>query len=251
MKLNKVKKIFSIVIIVLAVFTLSFFITIEASAKKTDDIIEDFISRASFYKREGKTNYYKVSKKYDYEDTNNIIRDENYDYIGTTGDIYITSTNFSPLLITKYICKRLRCGHAGIVYSAGAKELYEIVGNKTREENVVKLYQNDWNDLTSFNETIVLRVKDIKETDKDKIKEHLDSISGYKYNSFVLMHAKGAYYCTDLCTRSYEDVLNINIGKGIISTGCTMIENDNTYLIYYKREVNKEDIRYEVYFLGD
>ena len=251
MKLNTLKKIFSILIIVLVIFTIVFFSTIELSAKKTDGIIDDFISRGAFYKKEGSTVYYKVSKAYDYEDTNNIIREDNFKNVGTTGDIYITATNFSTLLITKYICKRLRCGHSGLVYSPDATSLYEIVGNKSKEENVVKEYENDWDELTSFNETIILRVKNINAEDKERIKEHLEKISGYKYNAFVLMHAKARYYCTDLVTRCYEDALSIDIGKGIISTGATMIENDNTYLIYYKREVNKEDTRYEVYFLGD
>ena len=30
-----------------------------------------------------------------------------------------------------------------------------------------------------------------------------------------------------------------------------MIKDTDTYLIYYKREVNKDNIKYEVYFLGD
>ena len=192
-----------------------------------------------------------ISKEYEYEDINTRII-ENYDSnnIGTTGDIYLTSTDWGSSFFTKYICEKLRVGHCGIVYDEQANSLYEIVGNNGKN-NVVKLYDNDWYDLNNFNEMIVLRVKDIDSEDRDEIKAYLDKIAGSKYNFFFIFHMKNRFYCTDLATEAYKRCFKTNINKFFISTGSSMIKDDNTYLIYYKREVNKENIKYEVYYLGD
>ena len=89
------------------------------------------------------------------------------------------------------------------------------------------------------------------DTKKDKLISYVDGIKGASYNPFFLAHIKDKYYCTDLITRAYSDSLDIDISKGGITTGAKMIENTNTYIIYYKREVNDGNIKYEVYFLGD
>ena len=248
---KKIKKIISRLLVILIFILLLGIIIIRNEDKQANKKIKDFVERASLVYTSSDTEYYKISKEYEYEDINNRII-ENYDSnnIGTTGDIYLTSTDWGSSFFTKYICEKLRVGHCGIVYDEQANSLYEIVGNNGKN-NVVKLYDNDWYDLNNFNEMIVLRVKDIDSEDRDEIKAYLDKIAGAKYNFFFIFHMKNRFYCTDLATEAYKRCFKTNINKFFISTGSSMIKDDNTYLIYYKREVNKENIKYEVYYLGD
>ena len=248
---KKIKKIISRLLVILIFILLLGIIIIRNEDKQANKKIKEFVERASLVYTSSDTEYYKISKEYEYEDINTRII-ENYDSnnIGTTGDIYLTSTDWGSSFFTKYICEKLRVGHCGIVYDEHANSLYEIVGNNGKN-NVVKLYDNDWYDLNNFNETIVLRVKDIESEDRDEIKAYLDKIAGSKYNFFFIFHMKNRFYCTDLATETYKRCFKTNINKFFISTGSSMIKDDNTYLVYYKREVNKDNIKYEVYYLGD
>ena len=248
---KKINKIISRLLVILIFILLLGIIIIRNEDKQANKKIKEFVERASLVYTSSDTEYYKISKEYEYEDINTRII-ENYDSnnIGTTGDIYLTSTDWGSSFFTKYICEKLRVGHCGIVYDEQANSLYEIVGNNGKN-NVVKLYDNDWYDLNNFNEMIVLRVKDIDSEDRDEIKAYLDKIAGSKYNFFFIFHMKNRFYCTDLATEAYKRCFKTNINKFFISTGSSMIKDDNTYLIYYKREVNKENIKYEVYYLGD
>ncbi|MBP5407949.1 MAG: hypothetical protein J6Y42_02305 [Bacilli bacterium] len=248
---KKIKKIISRLLVILIFILLLGIIIIRNEDKQANKKIKEFVERASLVYTSSDTEYYKISKEYEYEDINTRII-ENYDSnnIGTTGDIYLTSTDWGSSFFTKYICEKLRVGHCGIVYDEHANSLYEIVGNNGKN-NVVKLYDNDWYDLNNFNEMIVLRVKDIDSEDRDEIKAYLDKIAGSKYNFFFIFHMKNRFYCTDLATETYKRCFKTNINKFFISTGSSMIKDDNTYLIYYKREVNKDNIKYEVYYLGD
>lgn len=248
---KKIKKIISRLLVILIFILLLGIIIIRNEDKQANKKIKEFVERASLVYTSSDTEYYKISKEYEYEDINTRII-ENYDSnnIGTTGDIYLTSTDWGSSFFTKYICEKLRVGHCGIVYDEHANSLYEIVGNNGKN-NVVKLYDNDWYDLNNFNETVVLRVKDIESEDRDEIKAYLDKIAGSKYNFFFIFHMKNRFYCTDLATETYKRCFKTNINKFFISTGSSMIKDDNTYLIYYKREVNKDNIKYEVYYLGD
>ena len=248
---KKIKKIISRLLVILIFILLLGIIIIRNEDKQANKKIKEFVERASLVYTSSDTEYYKISKEYEYEDINTRII-ENYDSnnIGTTGDIYLTSTDWGSSFFTKYICEKLRVGHCGIVYDEHGNSLYEIVGNNGKN-NVVKLYDNDWYDLNNFNEMIVLRVKDIDSEDRDEIKAYLDKIAGSKYNFFFIFHMKNRFYCTDLATETYKRCFKTNINKFFISTGSSMIKDDNTYLIYYKREVNKDNIKYEVYYLGD
>lgn len=248
---KKINKIISRLLVILIFILLLGIIIIRNEDKQANKKIKEFVERASLVYTSSDTEYYKISKEYEYEDINTRII-ENYDSnnIGTTGDIYLTSTDWGSSFFTKYICEKLRVGHCGIVYDEYANSLYEIVGNNGKN-NVVKLYDNDWYDLNNFNEMIVLRVKDIDSEDRDEIKAYLDKIAGAKYNFFFIFHMKNRFYCTDLATEAYKRCFKTNINKFFISTGSSMIKDDNTYLIYYKREVNKKNIKYEVYYLGD
>ena len=248
---KKIKKLISRVLIILIFILLLGIIIIRNEDKQTRAVINDFVERASLVYTSSDTEYYKISKEHEYEDTSSKIVDH-YDSnnVGTTGDIYLTSTDWGSSFFTKYICERLRVGHCGIVYDEEANHLYEIVGNNG-SNNVVKIYDNDWYNLNNFKELIVLRVKNTNNEEKEKIKSYLDRIAGAKYNFFFIFHMKNRFYCTDLATETYKRNFKTNINKFFISTGSSMIKDDNTYLIYYKREVNKGSIKYEVYYLGD
>ena len=251
MKMMKVKKVFLIVVLILFIISLVCIATTEASSFKARREIKEFIKRGALIYTSEDTRYYKVIKEREYEDTNNIISDYSNNYIGTTGDIYLTCTDWGASVLTKYLCRRLYVGHAGLVSRTDASKLYEVVGNRKASDNVVKEYDNDWYELKHFKEEIILRVKEMDDSKKDKLISYVDSIKGANYNPFFLAHIKDKYYCTDLITRAYSDSLDIDISKGGITTGAKMIENTNTYIIYYKREVNDGNIKYEVYFLGD
>lgn len=244
------RTIFNVLLILISIILISIILMANENGQAVKEI-DKFIERGVLIYTSEDTEYYKVSKKYDYEDIESRITDDyTSNYIGTTGDIYIVSTDWGSSFITKYICEKLRVGHCGIVYDENANTLYEIVGNQGKN-NVVKLYDNDWDYKSSFKEMSVIRVKNTNDEDKTKIKEYLDSIAGTKYNFFFLFHMKNRFYCTDLATETYKRNFKTNINNFFISTGSSMIKDTNTYLIYYKREVNKDNIKYEVYFLGD
>lgn len=251
MSYKHLKRNITIIIFVFVIIILTFVCTNEVCDVITNSKISSFVNRGTLEKTENNIEYYKVSKKYDYEDTTSRIIDEASDNIGTTGDIYIISTDWGDSFITKYICENLRVGHAGIVYDKLATYTYEVVGNRKKSENIVNEYVNDWKDVHNYKELIILRVKGIDNNDRDKIKNHLDEIKGSKYNYFPFIHLKNRYYCTDLVTRTYKDALNININEFFISTGSSMINNDNTYIVYYKKEIKKGDIKARIYYLGD
>ena len=63
--------------------------------------------------------------------------------VGTIGDIYISNRDpLGDFFITEWISKIAWIGHAGVVYNEDATKMVEIVGNDTKENNVVKIYEN-------------------------------------------------------------------------------------------------------------
>lgn len=251
MKIYKIRKAFFITIIILLVIVIVLMTMVETSSYKARYEINEFIKRGELVFEDNNTRYYKVTKKYDYEDASNVIEAYSDLYIGTTGDIYLTCTDWGSSVITSYICKRLYVGHGGIVSKTDGSMLYEIVGNSTKSENIVKEYDNDWYSLKHFSVELVLRVKNVDSTKQDALVAYLKDIDGSYYNPIYFMHPKDKYYCTDLLTRAYSSSIGVNISKSMITTGASMIQNDNTYLIYYKKEINDGNFKYEVYFLGE
>ena len=241
-----------IIFSILLIFIIVFISTVEVEATHANKAIEEFIARGEYLYTEDKTEYYIVRKQYDYENTDlRIVDIPNDGYVGTIGDIYFTDTDFGSNFITKYVCRKLRVGHCAVVASPKAEFNYEIVGNVSKEEDVVKIYENDWKDLINYHEYIAIRIKGMNEDKQNQLLLQFQKMEGRPYNYFVFAHIKNKYYCSDMATEAYKDVFGLNINNFFISTGASMITNDNTYLIYYKREVNKDDIEYQVYFLGD
>ena len=250
--IKRFKRPLIIIFSIILVFIIIFISTVEIEASRAKSSIEEFINRGELVCTEDSTEYYLVRKEYDYENTDlRIVDTYNDGLVGTIGDIYFTDTDFGSNFVTKYICKKLRVGHCAVVASPNAEFNYEIVGNVNKKDNIVKIYENDWQYLVNFHEYIAVRVKGMDADKQNKLILQLQKMEGSPYNFFVFAHMKNRYYCTDMATYAYKAAFDININKFFVSTGASMISNDNTYLIYYKREVNKGDIKYQVYFLGE
>ena len=245
MKKKKVVIILCFIIILFCCVTL-----VEVEGHDANKKINNFIKRGIYVTTINKIEYYKVVKKYDYENTRNVIEELEDIYVGSAGDIYISSKDPLDFFLTKYLSKRLRIGHAAIVQSEDAKMMVEVIGNSTKENNVVKKVNNTW--LETKNEEItILRAKNINEENKRNIQKNLKEKYGLSYNYIFLVHAENRYYCLDLCSRVYEEI-GIDIDKNsIITFGSSMIKNDNTYIIYYKKKVQSDNINYRVYYLSE
>ena len=257
---SRINKITKIICFIIVIFLITFLIVsgfIIQSGKKTKSIIEDFKNRGELvYVYEG-IEYYKVKKEHEYEDTSNRIYstssvlDDSKTFtdkkIGTTGDVYITSNDPFGTMYTKWASKRIKIGHCGIVYDEYADTMVEVYGNKV--DNIVDKHENDWNEL-SKNELIIIRKKEY--INKKEIIDWLDSKMGLKYNYLFFLNPKNRFYCTSLVSKCYEETQDNHISNNnIFVTGASMINNDNTYIIYYKEKVNELDINYRIYFLSE
>ena len=244
------RKKYKILTIILLIFVLLFIACVEFKGSQVDKVISEFVSRGELVKIENKIAYYKVTKKYDYENTENIIDSLDDIYIGTTGDIYVSAKDPASFFVTKYMSKNLRMGHGGIVKSEDATITIEVTGNSGRTNNIVKEYENKWFEKNNI-EITVLRVKNMNEERKTKLIEWLENHYGMPYNYNFFKHYKNKFYCFDLCSEAYKS-LGYELDNGYNTTlGGTMIKNEDTYIIYYKKQVRKENINYEVYYLSE
>ena len=101
MSYKHLKRNITIIIFVFVIIILTFVCTNEVCDVTANSKISSFVNRATLEKIENNIEYYKVSKKYDYEDTTLRIIDEVSDNIGTTGDIYIISTDWGGFFYYK------------------------------------------------------------------------------------------------------------------------------------------------------
>ena len=237
-----------IILILLCIFLFDSFIEDSAINKS----IDEFKSRGVLVYEENNYSYYKISKKYDYEDCSNIIDTYTDINIGTIGDIYIS--NRDPLggfFITEWISRISWIGHAGIIYSEDGSKTLEIVGNKSKEENVVKVYDNTWMKIDS-EEYLILRVKGISNKEKEEIINVSNNLMGSRYNYLFLFSSNKRFYCTDLISNIYNN-LDINLNKDyLFTTGSDIASNDNTYIIYYReRYIKNNKVCYNIYYLDE
>lgn len=245
------KRKYKIFILVLSILLIITTIYIEVLGNKTNSSINEFISRGVYQFTDDGVEYYKVIKKYEYENVEDRIVDNYNDkYIGSIGDIYISSKDPFDFFVTEYISNNVRIGHACIVSTENAEKIIDVYGNKSKEENIVKESQNTWHEK-NIPEMVVLRVKGFKEENKIEILNYLKASYNKKYNYIFLIHMENRFYCTDLCSRAYESIgFNID-GNAIITTGTSMINDNDTYPIYYKKHVNKKEVKYQVYILSE
>ena len=129
--------------------------------------------------------------------------------------------------------------------------MVEIVGNDTKENNVVKIYENDWLTKDSL-EYIILRVKNLDNSNKISIVNESDKILGSKYDYTFLCGGNKRFYCTNLVSYIYKK-LDIKLNKDMLfTTGSDMITSDNTYMIYYREKIVKDNkVYYNIYYLDE
>lgn len=229
--------------------------------------INNFKNRAIFEKEiilQGQhVSYYKVLKKYDYEDVDRYIYDSNkYSdcYIGSKTDIILTSRN--PLRnyedaiirdISKMFAKYFYVGHATINITDDGSECVESVGNQ-QENNGVRIVKNDWietevrygNDAQTI---IGLRIKKTTEEQRNSICEELRNLVGADYNYLLMFYSKNKYYCTDLISRVLKrENIKTNYDS-FYTTGNDLIVSNNTYIIFLCERV--KDGFFNIYYLSE
>ncbi len=249
--LKLINKAFSLLIILILLFCV-FMVDGYIEHKQIEKEINDFKNRAQYIYELDKVRYYKVVKQYDYEDTSNIVSRPNDKNVGTTGDIFVSDINpLGDFALTKWMADICWIGHCGMVYDKKGTKTIEVVGNSTKEENVVKLWDNIWGQKSSSTK-ICCRVKEIDDERRNILIEESNKIIGGKYNYTFVFGNKKDFYCLEVVSYLYNQI-NININSDyFFSTGVDFITNENTYIIYYSESIYENGIKYtNVYFLSE
>lgn len=225
--------------------------------------LDEFKLRAVYLKQDSKNkniHYYKVLKKYDYEDVSRNTFQIDFGYIGSKADIIVTNRNplrgrsiIEPLF--GYFSKNFFLGHCTINSNDDGSKMYEVVGNDLEgsEYNIVCESTNDWRIyLTDSNTLIIigLRLKNTSIAQRDSIVEYLEAQVGKGYNYTFLFNRENSYYCTDLVSRATKSSkINVNYDY-FITTGNDIIISKNTYIFFLREIVIVEGKpRYNIYFL--
>lgn len=255
--IQKLLKIFSMFLITIIVMFLTFVINGTIEYGKVSKQIDDFKSRGVYVTTIDDHVFYEVESMYDYEDTSKKIYSyelykTNHNYVGTYGDIMVTSRNpmtgTSVEWIVGMFSKYFYVGHATINSHVDGKYMYESEGKNQKR---VRETMNNWMYLKNSPTIIGLRVKTDIETITHAL-EYCEEQIGKPYNSTFLFNRANSFYCTDLVSRSYYNSgININYDY-LATTGNDMILSPNTYMIFYQETVY-EGIKawYHVYYLKD
>lgn len=257
--------------------------------------IEAFISRGEVAPNYTQTingytfNYFPVSREtVELEDNRNVFFDENKTKIGQTGDIIVTQQSPFPNVpfihewITYYFG-----GHASLVneenklYEAtgiGSANIFEVMlfpGNKEHDFDVsVTQSNNYWLNTNrrapsnpayayygSFNrnEFLSLRVKNLTHDQRvaavDYAKTQHEEEALYNYTFFLDVAYK--YYCTDMISRAYQDVMvpthrqrgySQALNDRFITSVNDLINSDETYITSY---VKIDNNTVSIYYLED
>lgn len=256
-----IKKVFIVLLSILIVFITNGFI--EKAVVNRD--LKEFKARGIYTFSEGGNNFYKVIKKYDYEDTKQVYNPlDKYQYIGTTGDIILTSRNpmrYSRSWLVENVCgffsKNFFVGHSSLIVSDDGAIMAEITaheivdGENVDENSGVRIVINDWINADDGSEYILgLRVKNASSEDIEEVVDYVYDNLGKKYNYSFLFFRKNRYYCTDLVSRAYKAAgININYDY-LVTTGNDMIVSSNTYLVFCREKVvNNGNTEYNIYYL--
>ena len=282
----------ALVIIAGLIYSLGGVVRLDMEAKQN---IQNFISRAEetpSYEQNinGYTfEYYTVSREtFELEDDRNVFHDNEKTKLGQTGDIIVTQQSPFPNIpiihqwITFYFG-----GHASLVnennklYEAtgiGSSNIFEVMlfpGNKTHDFDIsVTESNNYWLNTNrrsesssaypyygSFNrnEFLVLRVKDVTETQRlDAVryaKNLYEKEALYNYTFFLDVQYK--YYCTDMISRAYQDVMVPTqrqrgyaqaLNDRFITSVNDLINSKDTYITSY---ISIKDTTVSIYYLED
>ncbi|TNF06648.1 MAG: hypothetical protein EP317_06215 [Bacillota bacterium] len=237
--------------------------------------------------------YYTVSRETSYElaDTRSVFQEPDKVHLGQKGDIFVSQDSPFPYLpaIDLFISYYFG-GHAAI--HTGEGTFVEAVGFPDDDESLWDIMTHPGNEphdySTVIGETstnywlnpayrstsdksypyfgrnyrkdfVGLRVKDVNETQIDQAVEFArDKVGRSLYNFWFFLDMTYKYYCTDLVSRAYQDVMvprneqreyskSLN-DDGFITSVNDMILSNDTYIIFYV-EI-KDDITY-IYHLED
>ena len=203
-----------------------------------------------FIDEERKYYYYEISsnetsRTFDYKWLYDEEKDN--DYFGDIGDITITNRNplreypFSEFV--GVVAKYFYCGHATINIDNGS-----LIESEGKEDKVVREKESFWLQDESFNEVIGLKVNVSTERKLQAVNNAKTKL-GLKYNWFFPISFKDSYYCTDLITSCYKDIINLNSDL-FITTGNDLIDNKNTYIYYFQEKVyNNGCLETHIYYL--
>lgn len=234
--------------------------------KIVDSEIEKFKKRAIFEKTtvlQGQNvTYYKILKKYDYEDLERFVYNtEKYSncYIGAETDIILTSRNplrmYGDAIVRDFagvLAKNFYIGHATMNITDDGSKCIESVGNDSGFDGV-RIVDNTWietevrygNDAQTI---IGLRIKNTTKEQRNKIVEDIKKLEGKEYNHLLLFYMKNKYYCTDLISRTLnKNSIRINYDY-FYTTGNDIIISNQTYIIFLCERV-KEGY-FNIYYLS-
>lgn len=261
--MRKIKKVLTIFISILIVFLTNGFTEKVVVSKE----LKEFKSRGEYIGSQYNNNFYIVRPKYDYETCENVYNPfDEYQYIGSTGDIILTSRNpmrYSSSWLIKnvanFFSKNFFVGHSTLVLTDDGAVMAEITahtitdGDQQSDNEGVKIVLNDWINSDDGSEYILgLRGKNLTEENKKKMIKYVYDNQGKKYNYTFLFFRKNRYYCTDLVSRAYKAAgINVNYDY-LVTTGNDMIVSNNTYLIFCREKVVKNGIEeYNIYYLSE
>ncbi|PKK97648.1 MAG: hypothetical protein CVV58_00155 [Tenericutes bacterium HGW-Tenericutes-3] len=237
--------------------------------------------------------YYEVSRETSYElnDTRSVFYDDNRIYLGQKGDIFLAHESpFPNVPVIHQFISYYFGGHAAI--NNGENRFIEATGFPEDDESLLEIIlqpgdePNDYSTTMSLSSTNYwLNPRYRKETDeeypyfgsnyrnnfaglrvKDITSEQIDgavdfaaskvNVSLYNFTFFLDLEYK--YYCTDLVSRAYQDVMvepedqrnysrALNDDRFITSVN-DLILSKETYLIFYVENIDNIT---NIYYLED
>ena len=237
--------------------------------------------------------YYKVPRETSYElnDSRSVFYDSSRKYLGQTGDIFMSQKSPFPnrLFIHQFISYYFG-GHAAI--KTDDNRFIEAIGFPDSDETLWDIISHDGSlpheysvtvNKTSTNyflnprfraegsefyeyfgtyyrkNFIGVRVKDITEEQIDGAVAYADDkVDKSLYNFLFFLDMEYKYYCTDLVSRAYQDVMvpeseQTNYSKslnddGFITSVNDIILSEETYIAFYVEII--DDIVH-IYYLED
>lgn len=237
--------------------------------------------------------YYKVPRETSYElnDTRSVFYTNSRKYLGQTGDIFMSQESPFPdqFLIHQFISYYFG-GHAAI--KNGSNQFIEAVGFPDDDESLLDIIRHPGdephdfsvtvnrtsgnyflnpNHRTEFNpfyddfgtyyrkEIIGVRVKDITEEQINGAVAYADDkVDKSLYNFLFFLDMNYKFYCTDLVSRAYQDVMvpkeeQKNYAKALnddrfITSVNDIVLSDETYIAFYFEVI--DDVVH-IYYLED
>lgn len=268
-KLYKIKiiSIKALIIVLFTIFIWSALFILNGIIERgvVNNALDEYRNRGTYDKtieiQGQKVDIYKVYPKYDYEDAETFVFDDDLDskyYIGSKTDIILTTRNplrRYPTAIVRDVADMFAhhffIGHGTINIEDDGSKVIECVGND-EENNGVRIVEQQWvyTEVRYGNDAQIilgLRIKNIDEKTKDEICEYLKGLEGKKYNYLLPFYSKNRYYCTDLISRALKKS-NINVNYDFFyTTGNDIIVSDNTYPIFLCERI--EEGYFKIYYL--